>query len=218
MTQYQQVLAAVKKLGVNGGKLDEIFNAIDGIKDWKAGNKRASVASYLSRSEEIVKEGDNWVYRAATDNTTNSSDGKSKQSTNQVERGLYFITLNPSVKPSVPGLLFKIGHSGTADDRLKAYGRSLPYNPIQELAFYRIPDDIDLLEAERQVRGELLGNDTRGFRVERFFGNHQNEWLQTLDLKLTEEHINNLAVVVNKIVKDTIDNLRKQSAEEENND
>jgi hypothetical protein len=208
MTQYQQVLAALKKIG-GKGTTDEILKAIDGIKDWKTQTKKASVASYLSTSDETIKEGDVWVYQ---ENKAPQNDGDRNKPDNNIERGLYFITLNPSAKPpTVPGLLFKIGKSDHADNRLQSYSAGLPFNPIQELSFYRIPADVDLLEAEKQVRGELLGNDSLGFRVERFFGNHQDEWLQTLDLALNEKDINTLAFEVNKIVLTTIDNLRKLS-------
>jgi hypothetical protein len=205
MTQYQQVLAAIKKLG-GKGTTDEIFRAIDDIDNWKTQTKKASVASYLSTSDDIGKDGDYWVYN---ENHSQKKDKKQQQA-DTTERGLYFITLNPAVKPPVPGLLFKIGLSdGKASTRLKAYGASLPYSPIQELGFYRIPLDVNIDSAEEQVRGELLGNDHLGFHIERFFGNHQVEWLQTLDLSLNEDDINKLAKVVNSIVKDTIDNLRK---------
>jgi hypothetical protein len=54
-----------------------------------------------------------------------------------------------------------------------------------------------------------LGNDSLGYHIERFYGNHQVEWLQTLDLSLSENDINKLAIIVNKTINDTIDNLRK---------
>lgn len=133
-----------------------------------------------------------------------------KNSIDKTERGLYFITLNPAVKPPVPRLLFKIGLSDRkAGNRLKSYSAGLPYNPIQELSFFRIPQDVDSHSAEDQARSELLCNENLSYHIERFFGYHQVEWLQTLDLKLNEENINNLAEVVNKIVNDTISNLRK---------
>jgi len=128
------------------------------------------------------------------------------------ERGLYFITLNYNMKPPLPGLLFKIGKSdGRVKGRVKEYSASLPYNPIQELGFYRIPIDIDLQIVEKQVRGELLGNNSLGFSVEKFIGGNQNEWLHTLDLFFNSDDINKLAFVVNKIVRETIDNLRKSN-------
>jgi len=206
MTQYQQVLAAIKKL--NGkGTTDEIYQAIDGIANWKTQTKKASVASYLSTSDVIKKDGDFWVYDDSLIKTNDK-----KQSVDKTERGLYFITLNPGVKPPVPGLLFKIGLTdGKASNRLISYSAGLPYNTIQELGFFRIPQDVDLRSAEEQVRGELLGNDDLGFHIERFFGNHQVEWLQTLDLSLNEEDINKLAKVVNKIIKDTIIDLQENT-------
>ena len=207
MTQYQQVLSAVKRIG-GKGTTDEIFKAIDGIENWSAKNKKASVASYLSRSYDFRKEGDNWIY----EENTASQDTANKNSNDTTERGLYFITLNPSVKPPIAGLLFKIGLSdGKVRNRLKSYSASLPYNPIQELSFYRIPIDVDLRKVEEQVSGELLGNDSLGFRVEKFFSSTQIEWLQTLDLSLSADDINKLAVVVDKIIKETIDNLRKEN-------
>jgi hypothetical protein len=218
MTQYQQVIAALKKID-GKGTTDEIFKAIDGIENWKTQTKKASVASYLSTSEETTKEGDVWVYqgnKTPQNDDTSILDDKIKLDDQvkwdaQVKRGLYLITLNPIVKLKVSGLLFKIGKADNADSRLKFYGASLPFNPIHGLSFYRIPADVDLLEAEKQVRGELLGNDSLGFRVERFFGNHQNEWLQTRELALNQNDINKLAIEVNKIVQTTIENLRKPS-------
>jgi hypothetical protein len=206
MTQYQQVLAAVKKIG-GKGTTNEIFKTIDGIENWGTKTKEASVASYLSRSDNFRKDDDVWIYE---ENKSSQNHVNKDSIDNPFERGLYFITLNLSVKPPVPGLLFKIGKSdGKAKNRLEAYNASLPYNPIQELCFYRVPSDVDLQEVEGQVRNELLGNDSLGFHIERFFGNHQVEWLQTLDLSLSEDDINKLAVAVNRIINDTIDNLRK---------
>jgi len=212
MTQYQQVLAAIKKIG-GKGTTDEIYNAIDDINSWKTKTKKASVASYLSTGIEFKKENDTWIYDETLklqDSDNRKVKGSGKIGCNIIERGLYFITLNPIIKPPFAGLLFKVGLSdGDANNRLKAYGRSLPYNPILELGFFRVPDDVNLEEVEKQVRGELLGNDTLGFKIERFFSSGQLEWLQTLDLSLNEENITKLATVVNNIIKDTIDNLRK---------
>jgi hypothetical protein len=210
MTQYQQVLdAVVNKLG-GKGTTDEIFRATD-TRNWKTKTKKASVASYLSTSNEFRQEGNVWIYEGSK---TSSNSINKNALDNTIERGLYFITLNPAVKPPIPGLVFKIGKSdGRVKDRLNNYNASLPYKPIQELCFYRIPSDIDLQDAEKQVRNELLCNETLGFGIERFFGNHQDEWLHTLDLVMNSEDINKLAMVVNRIIKETIDNLRKNEEE-----
>ena len=61
MTQYEQVLSALKKIGGHG-TLDEIYNAIDNIDSWGAKNKKASIASYLSRGLEITKHNETWIY------------------------------------------------------------------------------------------------------------------------------------------------------------
>jgi len=61
MTQYQQVLAAVEKIG-GKGTINEIYNAIDGINEWGAKDKKASVARYLAKGKEFKKEGHVWIY------------------------------------------------------------------------------------------------------------------------------------------------------------
>jgi len=60
MTQYQQVVDAVKKIG-GKGTISEIFNATD-TKNWKTHTKKASVASYLAMSNEFRREGHIWIY------------------------------------------------------------------------------------------------------------------------------------------------------------
>jgi hypothetical protein len=211
MTQFQQVIKAIKALGGKATPKEiwaEIQKTPNG-KKWTAKAPTASISSYLSTRDEFKKDGDKWAYDEssiikAPNNTNKNQNGTS------VERGLYFITLNPAIKPPVPGILFKIGKSdGRADNRLRNYNATLPYQPIQELAFFRVPVNIDLKSAEDQVRTELLANKEMGFRVERFFGNHQTEWLQTLDLSLTEENVTKLAKVVNGIIQKIIHDLQE---------
>ena len=60
MTQYQQVLEALRKIG-GQGTLEEIYNAIDGIDSWGAKNKKASVSSYLCRGFEIRKYDNTYI-------------------------------------------------------------------------------------------------------------------------------------------------------------
>jgi hypothetical protein len=69
MTQYQQVLDAVKKLG-GKGTTDEILRATD-ISNWKTQTPKASVASYLSTSNEFRQEGNVWIYEEGTDGNRN---------------------------------------------------------------------------------------------------------------------------------------------------
>jgi hypothetical protein len=210
-TQYQQVLAAIKALGGKATPKEiwaKIQTTPDG-KKWTAKVPTASISSYLSTRDEFTKEGDKWVYEESGISKNVLTVNKN-QTDSSVERGLYFITLNPAVKPPVPGILFKVGKSdGRADNRLRNYSLTLPYQPIQELAFFRVPADVDLKSAEEQVRIELLANKEMGFIVERFFGNHQTEWLQTLDLSLTEDNITKLAKVVNGIIQKIIHELQE---------
>jgi hypothetical protein len=210
-TQYQQVVEAIKILGGKATPKEiwtEIQKTPDG-KKWTTKSPTASISSYLSTRDEFKKNGDKWVYEeSSTLKITNNAN--KNQNDASIERGLYFITLNPAIKLPVPGILFKIGKSdGRADNRLRNYNATLPYQPIQELAFFRVPIDIDLKSAEDQVRIELLANKEMGFRVERFFGNHQTEWLQILDLSMTEENITRLAKVVSGIVQKIIHELQE---------
>jgi hypothetical protein len=212
MTQFQQVLSAMKVLGKASPK--EIWAYIQKTPDgkkWTAKTPTASISSYLTTRDEFKKDGDKWVYEEpGTGSSQNILNVNKNQNDSSVERGLYFITLNPAIKPPVPGILFKVGKSdGRADQRLRNYSSTLPYQPIQELAFFRVPVDVDLKSAEEQVRIELLANKEMGFTVERFFGNHQTEWLQTLDLSLTEENVTILAKVVNGIIQKTIHDLQE---------
>jgi hypothetical protein len=60
-----------------------------------------------------------------------------------------------------------------------------------------------------------LGNENLGegffdhkITIRPYFGNHQNEWLQTLDITLSDvENLNKLANIIDSIVKATIDAL-----------
>jgi hypothetical protein len=210
-TQYQQILEAIKTLGGKATIKDiwaEIQKTPDG-KKWTTKSPTASISSYLSTRDEFKKEGDKWAYDESVILKAAKSVNKNQNDVS-IERGLYFITLNPTIKPPVPGILFKIGKSdGRVDNRLRNYNATLPYSPIQELAFFRVPLDVDLKLAEEQVRIELLANKEMGFIVERFFGNHQTEWLQTLDLSLTGENVTKLAKVVNGIIQKIIYDLQK---------
>jgi len=61
MTQYQQVLEALKKLGGKGTNKD-ICNTID-FTDWKTQYPENSVSKYLTTGADFTKEGDYWVLK-----------------------------------------------------------------------------------------------------------------------------------------------------------
>jgi len=205
MTQYQQVLEALRKLGGKGTNKDICTN-ID-FTDWKAQYPENSVSRYLTTGEDFTKEGDYWILKSniisqdVEDTTFEERIGENKEN---YERGIYLITLNPEFKIDTAGFLFKIGKAKNASTRLKQYSENLPFDIVRCISFYQIPQSIDLLEIEKQIRGEILGGDSLDFRVQRFIGGHQNEWLQTLDLDFNETTIKKVAKDIDKIINDTI--------------
>jgi hypothetical protein len=205
MTQYQQVLDAIKKLGGKATNKD-IYDAID-FSTWRSKTPKSSVAAYLSTGDDFVKDGDFWTIRSKENpQEINDTNNKAATSDNEenFERGIYFITLNPEFKIPTAGFLFKIGMAENASVRLKQYSASLPFDPVRCISFYHIPKSVNLLEIENQIRGEILGGDTLDFKVQRFIGGNQKEWLQTLELDFNEETIKKVARDIDKIINDTI--------------
>jgi hypothetical protein len=222
-TQYQQVLAAIKDLE-GKGTVKEIYAKIketnpDG---WKTKTPLASISGYLSTNGIHKDENGIWTL---PDNKAPEydaqSDGK-KETGKQRERGLYFITLSPYINIHGAGFLFKVGQSGDTKERLKGYSASLPVDTIQLISFYPIPGGIDLAEAEKEVTGELRGNENLGegvfehkISVRPYLQSHQEEWLQTLDISLSnKEDLNRLANIIDGIVKTTIETLTPRPKED----
>jgi hypothetical protein len=206
MTQYQQVLEALRALG-GKAQFKDICSKIDSS-SWKTKTPEQSVASYLSTGSDFEKDNDLWILKPVKKNTDNEEDNICNNNQNGVqenhERGIYFITLNPEIRLPTAGFLFKIGTSEKASNRLKQYSASLPFDVIRCIAFYPIPEKIDLKEIETQIRGEILGGGSIDFKVRRFIGGNQIEWLQTLELDFNIETINKVAKSINKIIDDTI--------------
>jgi len=206
MTQSEQVLAALKSIG-GKGTTEEIAKAIDGIETWKTQTPNGSVSSCLTRSNKVKKQGNVWIY---DENQASQNSGGKDSGGNNSHEGLYLITLNPDAKPSLLGFLFKIGSAKRGiGARIQDYSASLPYTPIQLISTYPIPPDIDLQEVEKQVRDKLLRDDSLGFSITKYHCSGQNEWLQILGMSLILENTDKLALVVKKIVDNTVDNLRK---------
>jgi hypothetical protein len=215
MTQFQQVLAAIKALGGKGTP-KEIYAKIkeanpDG---WKTKTPYASVSTYLSTSDIFRNENGTWILQD-TQSRDDTRSGDKRAPSGPSERGLYFITVSPHINIHGAGFLFKIGKSDSVKKRLVAYSASLPVDTIQLISFYPIPPDVNLSEVEKEVRGELLGNENLGeetfdhkITIRPYFGNHQDEWLQTLDITLSDtESLNKLANIIDGIVKTTIETL-----------
>lgn len=222
MTQHQQVIQALEKIG-GSGTAKQIYDAVDDINTWKAKNKMASLASYLTLSADIKRgAGGIWTYikdetSADDEDDTGTSDDGGKNKSDGFSRGLYLIAINPQVKILTPGFLFKIGMSGRASSRLKEYGASLPYNPIELLAFYPVPDTVRIEDAEKEVRLAILtqqDDSQNKFKITRFFTSNQVEWLHTLNFDSTEiNKVHELARFVAGIVNDTIQVLSQNENE-----
>jgi hypothetical protein len=230
MTQFQQVLTAIKALD-GSGTPKSIYEKILELtgKEWGTKTPLASISMYLSTNDNFKKENGIWFLQdtiESDDIRVDSQDGKqnfsNKQNAKNTERGLYFITLSSYIKIPGAGFIFKIGKSDDIKERLKAYSRSLPVDTIQVISHYPIPDPVDLAEAEKEVRGELKGNENLGdgyfehkITVRPYYSYHQEEWLQTLDLKFSdEEDLHKLAKVIDGIVKSTIETLTPKPDEE----
>jgi hypothetical protein len=221
MTQFQQVLAAIKALDGKGTPKEIYAKIIETNPEWRTNTPISSVRMYLSKNSIFKTENGVWTLpETKTQDDTQSSDKKpiSKSS----ERGLYFITLSPYINIHGARFLFKIGQSGDVKKRLVAYSASLPVDTIQLISFYPIPSEVNLDEAEKEVNGELLGNENLGggffdhtITIRPYFGNHQDEWLQTLDITLSDiESLNKLANIIDGIVKITIETLTPKAKEE----
>jgi hypothetical protein len=205
MTQSEQVLAALQKIG-GKGTIEEIVKAIDGIENWKTQTPNASVSSCLTRSDKVRRDGNIWIY---DENIPQDSNGK-KSGDTDLQEGLYLITLNPDAKPSLLGFLFKIGSAKRGiGARLQDYSASLPYNPILLISTYQVSPDIDLLEFEKQVRDKLLGDNSLGFSIAKYHSPGQNEWFHIPGMPLNLENVNKLALVVQRIVDVTTESLRR---------
>jgi hypothetical protein len=214
-TQLQQVLSAVKILGKGTpktiySKIEELYGAWNGVK-----RPDASVSMYLTKNKDDIftKENGFWTLPRAK-KPTKSKNPQSKPSGKLKDNGLYLITLSPNVKIPITGFLFKIGESGDIKNRLIAYSACLPVETIHEICFYPVPHGVNLKKVEKEVIGELLGNENLGYGVfdhevtiQKHHGNHQREWLKTLDVDPNnKEDIPKFIRIINVIVKATITN------------
>jgi hypothetical protein len=215
-TQFQQTVEATKSLGGSGKAKDIHDEILKLYGQWGTQTMLASVSMYLSRSDLFKNNGDGvWIYQEPQKQDTFQVISK-KTKTKPQTRGLYLLTLSRNIKPIGAGFLFKIGKSHDAENRLIAYSACLPIETIQVISFYPIPDEVNLSLAEKQVRGELLGNENLGEDIlkhkivfQPFFGNHQKEWLQTLDIDLSpdSDELTKVARIINGVVKATINAL-----------
>lgn len=214
-TQLQQVSRALKTLGKGTPKtiyikIEEMYGP------WgKTKTPASSVSMYLSKNQNVLfkKEDGVWTLQKTKIQAKNTTQTK-KSSAKSKDSGLYLIALSSNLKIPFPGFLFKIGESGDVKSRLIAYSACLPVETIHELYFYPVPDSINLKRIEKEVTGELLGNENLGdnffkhkITIQRHHGGNQKEWLKTLDIDpSSKEDLNNLIKTIDIIVKATIAN------------
>lgn len=72
MTQYQQVIEALKKIGGKGTN-KEICNEID-FKEWRAKNPENSVSRCLTTGKDFIKEGEFWLLKSNDDDDDNKKE------------------------------------------------------------------------------------------------------------------------------------------------
>jgi hypothetical protein len=218
-TQLQQVFTALKILGKGTpktiyAKIEESFGP------WaKAKRPTASVGMYLVKNKDdiFIKEDGFWTLKD-TKKSVKPPKGKtapSGLSGKLKDNGLYLVTLSQNMKIPFTGFLFKIGESGDIKKRLIAYSACLPVETVHEVCFYPVPPGVNLKRVEKEVTGELLGNENLGYgifdheiTIQRHYGNHQREWLKTLDIDPDNKNdITKFIRIVNGIVKATIANI-----------
>lgn len=184
MSQRDEVVKTLKSLK-RPSTLSEIYDAMkDVVATWKTQTPKASVASYLIttpciRIDKSHPKG--WTYALDTSkcDTPESTQGVRYTSDKNSHHGIYVIGINESVRLKCAGHLFKIGCSTKADNRLHSYARTLPFNPIEQIAFFEVPTQIeDLKKLESDLRDHILTETG----VSHYYALGQREWLQVLNV------------------------------------
>jgi hypothetical protein len=135
MTQFQQVLAAIKSLNGKGTPKEMYAKILETNPEWKTNTPISSVRMYLSKNNIFKAENGVWNL-PATKMRDDILLAEKKSSGKLSERGLYFIILSPYINIHGAGFLFKIGQSGDVKKRLVGYSASLPMDTIQLISFY----------------------------------------------------------------------------------
>jgi hypothetical protein len=226
MTQYEQIIAVLKKLG-NRATVTEICEKMD-FKQWTTKTPKNSVSRYLTCSSQIKREEENNKYyyildesipysdkipsRKDTDNIRNDNDKKTITKNDNEDHvigkykdnGLYFICLSSDVVLPVAGSIFKIGRTENIIGRMNNYSNSLPFDPIRQIAFFPVPIEIDLQKIEGELRATLLSSND--LDINRYTGGKQKEWLQTLSYDIEDKkERNQLVLKVNEILNEIIE-------------
>ena len=232
MTQYEQIIDVLKKLG-GKATVTQICEKMD-FSQWKTKTPRNSVSRYLTCSSQIIQEkkDNNYYYildekipysdlgstrkdtaisiNIDNDNIVFNDDDKEnktldeEEKTTEINNGLYFICLSSDVNLPVAGSLFKIGRAGDLSSRMDNYKRSLPFDPIRQIAFFPVPVELNLHKIESELRTTLISSDDIG--INRYVGGNQREWLQTLFFNIDDKkQRNDLVLKVNELLNDIIE-------------
>jgi hypothetical protein len=224
MTQYEQIIDILKKLG-GRATVTEICDKMD-FSLWNTKTPKNSVSRYLSCSSQIKREKEDNKYYYILDElipysdlvpsrkdsiSAKNQDGKKDTSKGdngdkniEKNNGLYFICLSSDVNLPVAGSLFKIGKTENIFNRMNSYSHSLPFDPIRQIAFFPVPIELDLQKVEGELRATLLASDDIG--INRYTGGKQKEWLQTLLFDIDDKkQRNELVLRVNEILNDIIE-------------
>ena len=225
MTQYEQIIAVLKKLG-GRATVTEICEKMD-FKQWTTKTPKNSVSRYLTCSSQIKREKeDNKFYyildesipysdiipsRKDNDKLKNVIDKKSLSTDDDSDtigkykdNGLYFICLSSDVVLPVAGSIFKIGKTVNIMGRMNNYSNSLPFDPIRQIAFFPVPIEIDLQKIEGELRATLLSSND--LDINRYTGGKQKEWLQTLSYDIEDKkQRNQLVLKINEILNEIIE-------------
>jgi hypothetical protein len=210
MTQYQQVVNALIKIGGKGTNKDICAN-ID-FSGWNASHPENSVSRYLTTMrEDFKKVGGIWVLQDGR-NKFGTSQAKTSKTTSKKTSGIYVITVSPTIKITYSGFIFKIGSSKDIKERMKGYNASLPVETVHLIGYYLVPDSIDPGLVEKQVRGELIGNGNLGggyfgktLTIQPYYTSNQREWMQITNFQVSsDDDLNKLMKLIGNIVKVTI--------------
>ena len=212
MTQYNQVVAAIKKLG-GKGNLAQIMANIKDIGNWTTKTPDRTVYSLLYKSNEFEKKDNIWYYTKLKTPSTKSVKKKTSPVKQAATGGLYLLGLNPNLEHPYKGLLFKIGRTDREfEKRLNEYDLYLPFSPIQLIDTYIIPNKKILVALEKNVRNTLIKDSLMGFPVKKFsaaVNDKKTEWLHIQNIKNTDSIMPDLKKAIQKVINAELAKLQK---------
>ena len=190
MSQRDQVIEVLKSLNRPATLADVYERMQDEVSKWKTKTPKASIATYLTTTPCITidkSQNKAWTYKIDGSVCCNTMEeepdddcANDKNDSQYCHHGIYVIGINESVRLKCAGYIFKIGCSSKADNRLLDYAKSLPFNPIEQIAYFEVPSQIvNLRGLESDLRDAVLNSE---LGVSRYYTPGQKEWLQVLNI------------------------------------